>query len=401
MTHRFVAAVIAALLLAGCAGGSHGNAVLPNASTTASSRQVSFEIVVPRSSTTSATARAPQFVSPNTQSLTYNFGWIVAGAAQSFASGTVNVSTCPISGSGAVCTLSVTIPAKPSNASSGMALAVGGWSGPNGTGTLLEGQNSAGFGPFAVTYCGTPAQAVGAVTACTFTLGGIVATATIYQTAPLVAGTPATMTMAGTFLDGTGAQIVGSDCLAAGNATTSGPIAYVALGTPAGLTVQSGSPSCMASNLAAGSQSQGINQPGAQVTYAYAGPATIPPITFEPETTFMAPPGYVQYTPLVVPSPAVTISGAPATLVVTPPATFTGSVTLAVSHCLLADVLVPSDGSTATNVPALPLISASPANLTSTLGSPVTFTVSSTGAAGVCTLTSSADGSTYGAVVAW
>jgi hypothetical protein len=285
-------------------------------------------------------------------------------------------------------------------------LAAGAWSAPNGGGTLLSGQSGLGYGPFATTTCGLAAsQAAGQDSTCVFDLGGIVSATSIYQVAPAVIGTPSTIAMMGTFLDPTGAQIVGSACLSVTQAGVQTPF-------QANLVTQSGSVSfadsqsaanhCTASNEGAGNY--GLTSADAVDALAYDGSTTAPSDEFwfpQPGVTN----SHLFYTPLIVPANHVTISGptgTPATLTVTPPATYTGAVQLAVTSCLNAVVMLPDDGTAATNVAASPLVSVSPGSVQSTAGSPVTFIISPTGApSGVCTLTSSADGSQFGAVVSW
>ncbi|HEY9086024.1 MAG TPA: hypothetical protein VIN40_08870 [Candidatus Tyrphobacter sp.] len=116
---RLIPSLLAAALLAGCAGGSHGSSALPSLPSQAAKRSgtATFVITVPKSSTQSATsalrqaqgatrqAVRPQYVSPATQSIAVD----ITGPTDvnETANLTVNSAGCTSTLASVVCTLTI------------------------------------------------------------------------------------------------------------------------------------------------------------------------------------------------------------------------------------------------------------------------------------------------------
>ena len=282
------------------------------------------------------------------------------------------------------------------------------------------------------------------ITTCSLPLSGIVSFEAVVQAKPLVAGTPQNIALTPIFTD-PDSFVLSDDAVTNVNScfltTNSDPFhqtmtfndPHITLSTNHpyfGLTqyhlqyagCSGGTGAAVSNTLLAGPQPAnylGVNallSPSDVVSLAYDGTLEAAnPLTFKativPIMAAASAGPTLTYTPIIVPKTYVTIPNVatPQVLTVPVPAGFAGSVSLAVSNCLRAAVVVAYPGSSTggaptSNVTAAPLVSVSPASVVpSSPGSPVSFTITSLSNAGTgaCILTSSADASVFGAVVAW
>ena len=275
------------------------------------------------------------------------------------------------------------------------------------------------------------------VQTCTLAFSAIVSREAVMQAKPLVVGTPDTAVLTPTFVDNAG-LIIADDaatnfqtCLYA-SSTSQFHQAVSIIDPHLKLTVfhpytnlvkyNAPSASCTLSGYSVSNTPLagippnfylGVNSiisPSDTVSVGYDGAfESAKPLMLASTADDNTPLPMLAFTPIIVPKNAVTLagaSGAAQTLTVPVPAGYNSAVSLSVGTCLRPSATIAFPGSTAvsqpTNVSSAPLVSVSPASaVPSSPGASVTFTVSSAGATGACILTSSADASVYGAVVAW
>jgi len=426
-----IGAALAALVLAGCSGGGGSSVSLPHAasSTSSPSSAAVIRIAVPRqASATQSAHRAPAYISAGTSSLVLalSYGYPYTSALPQAYAHTFNVGTdCPVSGGYAICSvaLSSLTPAPTGTSTSYVGVSAQAYSGANATGSLLSSTISGMSGPGSACYNSTiPTQATDA--GCVVVLGGVVASMTYTQAAPIVAGAAANVAIETTFTDAAGYVL--SDPASSGYASCllgsqqqigistflDDPHLAVSVSHPYETTGSSGGTSYAYCYGGDGFPTTAIDAPSDAVTISSDGTLETPSsislavvpsyVATGPATPWQSNP-VLSFTPIIVPPNYVTIaspSAAAQNLTVTPPPTYSGPVSLDVSGCVLSSVS--STGSAASNAAPSALVSVSPASAISTAGSAVTFAVSPTGAGtGACTLTSTADGSQFGAVVAW
>jgi len=434
--------------LTACGGGG-ASSPTPATSMTPTKLQ-DIEFSVPRSGTiyAASSSRKTSYISAATATVAIKLAYGYAANAPTAYAHTFNVATdCPVpqGSTRAICTVGLSsLTPPPAGYDDTLLSAVGTAYDSHGVvvSQRLNNGTAACGNPFS-TVKPLPGSFPVRLETCTIPFAGVISVEAISQAQPLIAGTPGSTAIVPTFVDPDGFVIADdpassiNTCLMASTgdqvhqgisfadphltlATTHPYISLTVYHQPMGGCTD-GSVIDVSNTPLTNPQPPtylGVNallSPSDTMSLAYDGIAEAP--TTATFSAVIAPvtaaPAYngpsLTYTPIIVPKNYVTIptSGTSQTLTVPVPVGYSGAVSISVTSCLRSKAVAAFPGfstaASSTNATASPLVSVSPASATpATPGASVSFTVSSLGAdTGACTLTSTADATTYGAVVAW